>query len=904
MTGHLEIRALGGLNIQTNGQLVAGLTGKAAALLVYLAGTERKFYPREELAEKWFEWRTQAQALADLRVILHSLRKTVGEFIEITNETVGLQAYGDIWLDTTEFERHLAAGNRIGDLEAALELYRGDFLAGFSVDSTEFETWATLEREHMRRRAINALDALVVCHLDAGNYPAGIARATALLQMDHLREESYLRLMELLWRSGERTAALQKYNHCRELLQKKLDIEPSAETTELYERIRRGELPPSNQRLPDKNKKTEAPPMASAVSALLIHTESDVPLRPEFLFGRADLLAQLQGLLGNQRRVLLQGFSGIGKTVLAAEMVATWVADGHTPVLWLVAKNEPTGALLEAMARSFDAHREIALTEGEVRLQKMRGLLAERNVKLVVIDDAQDGRILKQVMEAIPIQVPVLVTSRQRIPVGPILNVTELTLPDAIALLSYHANRAFPAQDGDAQTLCRRLGFHPFALEIAGKTLHVDDLTPTELLNRFGKSLHLMTMPSWFAKEGRESARELIDASMAPLDPPARDVFLAFGALFTTGATPDLLALCLHQPRDSIVALLSELQRRGLVECLSATGHELTAYRVHDLAYSYAQANTSLAQDTVIAACREYAALHTHTLSALDAELGNLLGAAFTAYEHDLSEELVEIMRLLAVESAYFGARGYSPSILYLMRLAIEAAKAEQWIEPAHYLLGKYGDAYAIYLGNIPLGLKAYRESLELARLMNNLNRAIMLLTIIGSAEFRQGGDPEPYYTEAYALALDHNDDHGRAYVLSHRSFYEGQKTPPSYENSRRCCDEAIEIAARLGLHEIHFMALINRGNCERVLRLLELALTSDQDAYRLAYELDNRHWMAEALFSLGEDYHTIGDRTEAQHHLDQAHMLWKASGTKSRLDRLYQFMREKNYSLPSDYSN
>ncbi|MCQ3931857.1 MAG: hypothetical protein DPW16_15505 [Chloroflexi bacterium] len=909
MTPSLEIRALGGLNFQVDGQVVSGFeTRKTEALLVYLACTlkqnAREAYSRDELAEIFWEYSSASQAKDNLRVALVSLKKRLPAFMNITHDDIGLNPASAIWLDTLEFERRLVSSSEVDHLESALELYRGDFLVGFFVDSSAFDIWATLEREHWKMRAINALDTVVVCYLETGNYPAGIARATALLQMDQLREESYRRLMELLWRSGERTAALQKYDSCREILQKKLDIVPSPEITELYERIRRGELPPSNQRPTDKKKKTEESPLASAVPGLLIHTENDVPLRPEFLFGRTDLLAQLHELLNNQRRVLLQGFSGIGKTVLAAEATARWVAEGHTPVLWLVARDEPVGALLEAMARPFDAHREIAVGESELRLQKMRSLLAEAGIKLVVIDDAQDGRTLQQIMQAIPIQVPVLVTSRQRIPVGPILNVTELTPPDAMALLNYHANRTFLAHDDDAQKLCRRLGFHPFALEIAGKTLLVDDLTPAELLNRFGKSLHLMTMPAWFANEGRESIKELMDASIASLDPSARDVFLAFGALFTTTATSDLLALCLNKNRDGIEALCSELQRRGLVERLGPASPDLTIYRVHDLAYSYARANSRLSQTTVIAACRECAARHTKTLTALDAELGNLLGAAYAAYETHLWEELVEIMRLLAVdsgESGYFASRGYSASVLYLMRLAIEAAKAEQWIEPAHYLLGKYGDAYAIYLGNLAQGLEAYHESLEFARLMGNSNRIITLLTLIGTTEFQQGSDPEHYYEEAYALARDHNDDNRRAYVLSHRSFYEGRKTPPNYENSRRCSDEAVEIATQLNLHEVHFMALINRGNCERILGWLELALVSDQDAYRLAHELDNKHWMADALMSLGEDYDAVGARDKAQYHFEQAYTLWKASGATSRIERLLRFMRKNNYTLPPD---
>ena len=53
---------------------------------------------------------------------------------------------------------------------------------------------------------------------------------------------------------------------------------------------------------------------AGDVVALLLETDFDVPSRPHKLIGRDPLLAELQTLLDQNERVLLQGIGGIGKT--------------------------------------------------------------------------------------------------------------------------------------------------------------------------------------------------------------------------------------------------------------------------------------------------------------------------------------------------------------------------------------------------------------------------------------------------------------------------------------------------------------------------------------------------------------------------------------------------------------
>jgi len=242
MSAQLQIRTLGGLTFTGDDAPLSGFDSrKVQALLVYLACTGHA-HPREVLAEMLWEDRPQAQSLANLRVALTSLRKTAGPFVHITRETVGLAEDATIHLDCATFEAQLQdAGTDAERLEAALAHYQGDFLAGFYVDSAAFEQWATRERERLRLRAMEALDTLITGHLDQGDYQAGIAAATRLLGMDPLREETHRQVMDLLWRSGQRGKALEQYETCRRVLQDELGVEPTPQTTALYDRIRAGE---------------------------------------------------------------------------------------------------------------------------------------------------------------------------------------------------------------------------------------------------------------------------------------------------------------------------------------------------------------------------------------------------------------------------------------------------------------------------------------------------------------------------------------------------------------------------------------------------------------------------------------------------------------------------------------
>ncbi|MCB0114321.1 MAG: hypothetical protein KDD84_09535, partial [Caldilineaceae bacterium] len=158
----LEIRLFGGLDLRLGGDVVGSLpTRKAEALLTYLACQKRPI-GREVLADLLWDDRSQDQALANLRSILSSLRKVLKDHLLVTRQTVAFDRSSDHWLDVDAFTQQIDALARLpGDqrtaaLQAAVDLYRGDFLEGFYLrESIGFEEWAILERERLQRLAVD-----------------------------------------------------------------------------------------------------------------------------------------------------------------------------------------------------------------------------------------------------------------------------------------------------------------------------------------------------------------------------------------------------------------------------------------------------------------------------------------------------------------------------------------------------------------------------------------------------------------------------------------------------------------------------------------------------------------------------------------------------------------------------
>jgi DNA-binding SARP family transcriptional activator len=124
---------LGGLSIRRDGGPVTGfISAKAQALVYYLAATGRS-HTRDGLAGLLWSDVPDATARKNLRDVLSNLRRLIGPYLLITRQTAGLNPEAPLTVDSQRLSAALSDPEDMAALSDAVDLYQGDFLAGFYV---------------------------------------------------------------------------------------------------------------------------------------------------------------------------------------------------------------------------------------------------------------------------------------------------------------------------------------------------------------------------------------------------------------------------------------------------------------------------------------------------------------------------------------------------------------------------------------------------------------------------------------------------------------------------------------------------------------------------------------------------------------------------------------------------
>ncbi len=211
---------------------------KRLGLLAYLAvASPRRFHRRDSLLALFWPDLDQAHARAALRRALYFLRAELGaEVIEGRGEEeIGIRDEA-LWCDATALEQVLAEGNA----ERAVELYRGTLLDGLFVTgaSPEFQEWLDRERGRLRDRAVAAAHRLTDRAEAAGRLSDAGRWARKAWELRPDDAGPLRRLIALLDRAGDRSAAVRAYEEFVQRLAQEYELEPSPETRVLMSAIR------------------------------------------------------------------------------------------------------------------------------------------------------------------------------------------------------------------------------------------------------------------------------------------------------------------------------------------------------------------------------------------------------------------------------------------------------------------------------------------------------------------------------------------------------------------------------------------------------------------------------------------------------------------------------------------
>ncbi len=239
------LRVLGGIaagHDETCCPPIAFSTRKVSALLAVLALSPRQSASREHLASLLWGNGSDQQARQSLRQALVLLRKDVRpyEIVDADAHTVRLRP-GAVWVDALELEA-LADCADFGDLQRAMQLFRGEFLTGLSIKEEAFESWLQQQRQRFEAIGSDATERFASCADRLGRGRDAIAATERLLGIDPLREEWQRLALELTARHRGRNEALARAEAFARLLRRELSVEPEAKTRQLVEQIRQGAL--------------------------------------------------------------------------------------------------------------------------------------------------------------------------------------------------------------------------------------------------------------------------------------------------------------------------------------------------------------------------------------------------------------------------------------------------------------------------------------------------------------------------------------------------------------------------------------------------------------------------------------------------------------------------------------
>src|SRR5579884_339552 len=279
-----RVRVLGRFSLEL-GQITASSlpTQKARALLAYLVAHRQSDVARERLLDLLWSDATPDVAKNGLRSALWSIRRSIkdagfdpDDYLIANRAIVRWKAHS--WLDAEAF-LELAESDDPLDLEAAVELYKGDFVEG------DYEEWTVSERA----RLSDAYDALLA-RLVTG--PRSREAAHLLLNRNPYHEPSYLLLVEEELSAGRIVAAAALAERCERAL-----TEVGAQPSEQLRRLVRG--------IPSQ-------PIQSAPKLLLPFVGREAEL--------AKVRDHLMNGAAGGRALLISGEAGIGKSAFLSRV--------------------------------------------------------------------------------------------------------------------------------------------------------------------------------------------------------------------------------------------------------------------------------------------------------------------------------------------------------------------------------------------------------------------------------------------------------------------------------------------------------------------------------------------------------------------------------------------------------
>ncbi len=412
----LKINLLGSLQVQVGEKTAVFRTDALRVLLAYLAAHQGIPQRRDILAGLLSPDRPNKEALTYLRNRLTRLRRVIGDdtavppYLDIDRKQIALRTGDDIVIDVIQFEHQLTTVEThphrqlagcptcMVELETAVNLVRGELLAGLNFPSDTWESWLLTQREHVHQRALDAMTLLRDALSVRREWTAVLDIAQRQLSLEPWLEAAHRALILAHFQLGDRSAALAQFEQCKQQLWDELSIEPEEDTITLFEQIKAGEEG-----------------LDSSFFLLPSSFPHNLPLQTTPFFGRETEQKQLlQRLVDPAYRLMtLVGTGGIGKTRLSIE-VGKQVKESFPDGVWFVSLDAIKGGA-EQIKIAIGEAAGLSQDDKQLTGEQVIAILRDKQM-LLILDNCEtvlDGlAFVPEWLRRIP-QLAILATSRE-----------------------------------------------------------------------------------------------------------------------------------------------------------------------------------------------------------------------------------------------------------------------------------------------------------------------------------------------------------------------------------------------------------------------------------------------------------------------------------------------------------
>jgi len=591
---------------------------RVQSLLAHLLLHRTAPQARLHLASLFWPESPDAQALTNLRTVLHHIRQSLPHaeaFLAIDRHSIQWRPEPEAsWaFDVLEFEHALIRAHQAEQkhdrqrmrqsLEQAVERYSGDLLPSC------YDEWILPERDRLRQAFLQALEQLMDLLFQERDYAAAITVAQRLLRQDPLREEPYRQLMHLYAVRGDRAAALRVYHTCASVLERELGVEPGSATRSVYEQLL-------------QSQESAEPSVENAARGGVIS-----------LVGRQQERAQLQAAwrrasAGETHLIVLVGEAGIGKTCLAEELLA-WVsrqgrsvasaccyaAEGELayapvtawlrstalraalrslPAIWLT---EIARCVPEVLAARSDLESPIPLLESWQRQRLFEALAravhAGRQPLLLFLDDMHwcDQGTLEWLHYLLHFdsQAPLLLVGT--------LRPEEMTAehPLRSALLALQRNKQVteillgPLDASDTTALAEQVARHPLDPDMVAMLYQETEGNPLFVVEAVRAGF--LEQHSGAETAGRHSlaltptVQAVLSARLAQLSPQAQEV-ASLASVLGRAFTFAILAQASQKEEEALVRALDELWQRRIIREQGVDAYDFSHEQLREATYA------------------------------------------------------------------------------------------------------------------------------------------------------------------------------------------------------------------------------------------------------------------------------------------------------------------------------